>query len=85
MEEPFAHPATPTSVIIIDDAPIGSLPPLLPRRSQPSPPPWRQAPLITTMRLSRNLHTCNQPSSFLKKLSTNQSTKSCWSITNCYT
>ncbi|MBW0548910.1 hypothetical protein O181_088625 [Austropuccinia psidii MF-1] len=62
MEEPVAHPATPTSVIIIDDAPVGSLPPLLPRRSQKSPPPWRQATLIPTMRLARNLGSCNQTS-----------------------
>ncbi|MBW0510894.1 hypothetical protein O181_050609 [Austropuccinia psidii MF-1] len=41
MEEPFAHPATPTSIIIIDNTPIGSL---LPQRSQPPPPPGTKLP-----------------------------------------
>ncbi|MBW0475555.1 hypothetical protein O181_015270 [Austropuccinia psidii MF-1] len=47
-EEPFAHPATPCSVIIINDTPIGS-----PWRSQLPPPP------IAMMRLGRNLPTCD--------------------------
>ncbi|MBW0489571.1 hypothetical protein O181_029286 [Austropuccinia psidii MF-1] len=37
MEEPFARLATPTSVIIIDNAPVGSPPPFLPQRSLPTP------------------------------------------------
>ncbi|MBW0465858.1 hypothetical protein O181_005573 [Austropuccinia psidii MF-1] len=63
-KEPFA-----TSVIIIDNMPIGS-----PQRSKPPPP------LIPTMWPGRNLQTCDRPSLFLKQFSTTQSTKSCWSI-----
>ncbi|MBW0485529.1 hypothetical protein O181_025244 [Austropuccinia psidii MF-1] len=37
MEEPVALPATPTSVIIIDNMPVGSPPPFLPWRSLPAP------------------------------------------------
>ncbi|MBW0540314.1 hypothetical protein O181_080029 [Austropuccinia psidii MF-1] len=55
-----AHPATPRSVIIIDDTPVRSPPPLLTRfllwislplqpRTQPPPPPQCQAPLSLTM------------------------------------
>ncbi|MBW0540584.1 hypothetical protein O181_080299 [Austropuccinia psidii MF-1] len=86
-----AHPSTPALVIIINDMPIGS-PPHVPPPSTPTleippispgtqPPP----PLIPTMRLARNLLTYNQPESFLKPLSTNPSTKSCWSISDCST
>ncbi|MBW0470429.1 hypothetical protein O181_010144 [Austropuccinia psidii MF-1] len=46
-EEPFAGPATPVSIIIIDNMPIGSHPPV---------------PLIPTMRLGSNLRTCDRPS-----------------------
>ncbi|MBW0561884.1 hypothetical protein O181_101599 [Austropuccinia psidii MF-1] len=54
MEEPFACPSTPASVIIISNRPIRSpLPPLLPQRSQMPPS------LIPKMRLGRNLWTCN--------------------------
>ncbi|MBW0534095.1 hypothetical protein O181_073810 [Austropuccinia psidii MF-1] len=45
-EDPFACPATPRSVIIIDDTPIGS--------------PWCQAPLIPTMMLAKSLLTYDQ-------------------------
>ncbi|MBW0534239.1 hypothetical protein O181_073954 [Austropuccinia psidii MF-1] len=55
MEEPFAHPTPPHSVIIINNKPIGStlpfLHPLLPRRflpfplrTQPPPPPSAKLP-----------------------------------------
>ncbi|MBW0535615.1 hypothetical protein O181_075330 [Austropuccinia psidii MF-1] len=50
-----ARPATPSSVIIINNMPIRfPLPLLLSRRSQPPPP------LIPTMRHGRNLWTCYQ-------------------------
>ncbi|MBW0498012.1 hypothetical protein O181_037727 [Austropuccinia psidii MF-1] len=39
MEEPFARPATPHSIIIIDDTPIGS-----PPSSFPTPPPSHPVP-----------------------------------------
>ncbi|MBW0566872.1 hypothetical protein O181_106587 [Austropuccinia psidii MF-1] len=61
-QEPFAHPATPASIIIIDNMPIRSPLPLLPRflpfpqRTQPSPP------LNPMMRLGRNLRTFKGPS-----------------------
>ncbi|MBW0494776.1 hypothetical protein O181_034491 [Austropuccinia psidii MF-1] len=52
MEEPFAHPTPPHSVIIIDDKPIGSplpfLHPLLPRRSLPFPLRTQPPPLPST-------------------------------------
>ncbi|MBW0540866.1 hypothetical protein O181_080581 [Austropuccinia psidii MF-1] len=54
MEEPFSCPTKPASIIIIDDLPIGS-----PLHSYPGDPPQRQAPLIPTMRLGRNLWTCD--------------------------
>ncbi|MBW0523317.1 hypothetical protein O181_063032 [Austropuccinia psidii MF-1] len=50
-EEPFACPATPRSIIIIDDTPVGSAPPpplLLPRLSHLPilfPPPQRSRPV----------------------------------------
>ncbi|MBW0548375.1 hypothetical protein O181_088090, partial [Austropuccinia psidii MF-1] len=54
-EEPFARPATPHSIIIIDNMPVRSpLPILLPLL------PRCQPPLIPTMTLSRNLQTYNQ-------------------------
>ncbi|MBW0510091.1 hypothetical protein O181_049806 [Austropuccinia psidii MF-1] len=65
------RPATPRSIIIIDNTPpISPAPlqpwflpwislPLLPR-TQPPPPPRCQAPLIPTMTLARNSPTCNQ-------------------------
>ncbi|MBW0570356.1 hypothetical protein O181_110071 [Austropuccinia psidii MF-1] len=66
-----AHPATPLSVIIIDDTPVKSLLPfllpLLPRiflpflpRTQLPPPSRFQAPLIPTRTLTRNSPTCDQ-------------------------
>ncbi|MBW0519077.1 hypothetical protein O181_058792 [Austropuccinia psidii MF-1] len=66
-EEAFACPATPHSVIIIDNTPVGShscpppplLPQFLPWRSQQPPHAQRKAPLIPTMRLGRNLPTCD--------------------------
>ncbi|MBW0559547.1 hypothetical protein O181_099262 [Austropuccinia psidii MF-1] len=67
MEEPFARPATPCSIIIIEDTPVGSPPshpfPPTPLQSwfPPSAPeipitssPRCKAPLIPTMRLARN-------------------------------
>ncbi|MBW0499735.1 hypothetical protein O181_039450 [Austropuccinia psidii MF-1] len=52
-EEPFACPATPRSIIIIDNTPLGSPPsPLLQPRCK--------APLIPMMMLARNLLTYNQ-------------------------
>ncbi|MBW0504172.1 hypothetical protein O181_043887 [Austropuccinia psidii MF-1] len=73
-EEAFARPATPRSIIIIDDMPIGPpLPlPLLFPPSTPTPVPSQcphepqglhpqcQAPLIPTMTLARNLPTYDQ-------------------------
>ncbi|MBW0499097.1 hypothetical protein O181_038812 [Austropuccinia psidii MF-1] len=56
MEESFARPATPASVIMINNTPIGSAP-----LSQNSQEPWRQAPLIPKMNLARNLPSYNQP------------------------
>ncbi|MBW0540948.1 hypothetical protein O181_080663 [Austropuccinia psidii MF-1] len=53
MEEPFACPTTPASIIIIDNTPVGSSTPTL------EIPPIALNP---TMRLGRNLRTCNQPS-----------------------
>ncbi|MBW0506012.1 hypothetical protein O181_045727 [Austropuccinia psidii MF-1] len=54
-----AHSTTPCSIIILDDTPVGSPPPLspcfLPLRTQLSPP------LIPMVRLNRNSLTCNQP------------------------
>ncbi|MBW0501176.1 hypothetical protein O181_040891 [Austropuccinia psidii MF-1] len=38
MEDSFARPATPRSVIIIDDAPVGSLPPSAPKNPTASSP-----------------------------------------------
>ncbi|MBW0471763.1 hypothetical protein O181_011478 [Austropuccinia psidii MF-1] len=59
MEDPFAHSTTPCSIIMLDNTPVGSPPPLspwfLPLRTQLSPP------LIPMMRLNRNSLTCNQP------------------------
>ncbi|MBW0504606.1 hypothetical protein O181_044321 [Austropuccinia psidii MF-1] len=62
MEETFARPATPRSVIIINDTPIGSPPCVtpaspVPLRTLPPPPPQCQAPLIPTMTLATNLLT----------------------------
>ncbi|MBW0492667.1 hypothetical protein O181_032382 [Austropuccinia psidii MF-1] len=82
MDTPFAHPTTPSSIIIINNTPVGSpLPFLLPQRSLPlplrtQPPP----PLNPTMRLGRYLWTCDQPLKFLEPLSMIQSTKSWWHI-----
>ncbi|MBW0468241.1 hypothetical protein O181_007956 [Austropuccinia psidii MF-1] len=76
-EEPFACPATPASIIIIDNMPLRSLLPRflpLPPRTQPPPP------LDPTMILCRNFRTCKGPSCFLEQSSMIQSTKSCWSI-----
>ncbi|MBW0582114.1 hypothetical protein O181_121829 [Austropuccinia psidii MF-1] len=42
-EEPFAHPATPRSIIIIDDTPVGSPPPP-PTSSYPTRPPSPSVP-----------------------------------------
>ncbi|MBW0540647.1 hypothetical protein O181_080362 [Austropuccinia psidii MF-1] len=60
-KENFAFPATPTSVIIINNRPVGSpLPPLLPHRSLPLPPRTQPSPpLNPPMRLGRNLRTCD--------------------------
>ncbi|MBW0493312.1 hypothetical protein O181_033027 [Austropuccinia psidii MF-1] len=56
MEEPFACPATPALVIIIDNMPVGSPLPL------PVPPRTPLPPLlIPTMRLARNLPNYDQP------------------------
>ncbi|MBW0579612.1 hypothetical protein O181_119327 [Austropuccinia psidii MF-1] len=74
MEEPFARPATPHLIIIIDNTPVGSptpppsiptpvpsleLPPVAAKNPTASSP-WCQVPLIPTMTLSRNLLTCAQ-------------------------
>ncbi|MBW0512500.1 hypothetical protein O181_052215 [Austropuccinia psidii MF-1] len=45
MEEPFACPATPRSLIIINDTPIGSPPPISPT---PTPPPSTPVPPPST-------------------------------------
>ncbi|MBW0490352.1 hypothetical protein O181_030067 [Austropuccinia psidii MF-1] len=66
-EELFhAHPTTPHSIIIINDMPVGSPPPPPSTPSTvPSPDipttssPWCKHPLIPTMRLGRNLTTCD--------------------------
>ncbi|MBW0489264.1 hypothetical protein O181_028979 [Austropuccinia psidii MF-1] len=75
-EEPFACQATPASVIIINNMPVRSRPPLplspTPPPSLPSPEfppiapknttacsPQCQAPLDSTMRVGRNLQTCD--------------------------
>ncbi|MBW0493993.1 hypothetical protein O181_033708 [Austropuccinia psidii MF-1] len=74
MEEPFALPATPHLIIIIDNTPVRSPPPISPAPTLPPstdlPPiaadnptassPWCQAHLIPTMMLSRNSPTCDQ-------------------------
>ncbi|MBW0504599.1 hypothetical protein O181_044314 [Austropuccinia psidii MF-1] len=56
-EEPFSHPTTPRSIIIIDDTPVGS-PPLHTNPSALKNPntssPRFKAPLIPTMTLARN-------------------------------
>ncbi|MBW0482182.1 hypothetical protein O181_021897 [Austropuccinia psidii MF-1] len=53
-EEPFAHPATPCSVIFIDNTPIQTPP-------SPTPPPSQcQDPLIPTMKLAINSLTSGQ-------------------------
>ncbi|MBW0566783.1 hypothetical protein O181_106498 [Austropuccinia psidii MF-1] len=67
MEEPFACPTPPHSVITIEDMPVGSLLsfllplvfPLPP--SAPKSPPRCQAPLIPMMKLSRNSLIYNRP------------------------
>ncbi|MBW0494005.1 hypothetical protein O181_033720 [Austropuccinia psidii MF-1] len=51
MEDPFACPTTPRSIIIVDNTPVRSLPP----QRTPRPPP-----LIPTMTLARNLPTYDQ-------------------------
>ncbi|MBW0476571.1 hypothetical protein O181_016286 [Austropuccinia psidii MF-1] len=53
MEDPFAFPATPHSFIIIENLPVG--------------PPQHKEPLIPTIKLCRNLLTCDQCSLFLKQ------------------
>ncbi|MBW0518738.1 hypothetical protein O181_058453 [Austropuccinia psidii MF-1] len=66
MEEPFAPPTPPPSVIIIDDMPvrspsIHSYPGSFPGDPSHCPQePNRLLPLIATMRLSRNSLTCDQ-------------------------
>ncbi|MBW0483099.1 hypothetical protein O181_022814 [Austropuccinia psidii MF-1] len=63
-----ACPATPASVIIINNTPVRYPPPSTPTPEIPliSPKnpttssPWRQAPLNPMMRLSRNLQNCDQ-------------------------
>ncbi|MBW0546587.1 hypothetical protein O181_086302 [Austropuccinia psidii MF-1] len=77
MEELFACPAAPRLIIITDDTPIGSPPPIPPSPTPPPstptldlPPiaaknpntssPQHQAPLITTVMLTRNSPTCNK-------------------------
>ncbi|MBW0471420.1 hypothetical protein O181_011135 [Austropuccinia psidii MF-1] len=62
-EENFACPATPASIIIINNTPIRSppppeIPPIAPENTTACSP-WRQAPLNPTMRLGRNLRNCN--------------------------
>ncbi|MBW0497972.1 hypothetical protein O181_037687 [Austropuccinia psidii MF-1] len=73
-EEPFAFPATPCSVIIIYDMPVGSPPsspvpppstpspdlPPIARKNPPASPPRYQAPLIPMMTLANNSLNCNQ-------------------------
>ncbi|MBW0489261.1 hypothetical protein O181_028976 [Austropuccinia psidii MF-1] len=57
-EEPFACPATPCSVIIIDNMPVGS--PTPPPSPRVTPPSQCQAPVIPMMTLARNLPTYNR-------------------------
>ncbi|MBW0525275.1 hypothetical protein O181_064990 [Austropuccinia psidii MF-1] len=53
-----ARPTTPPSIIIIDNTPVGSPPPISP--STNVPPPSQLPPLIPMMRLARNSPTCDQ-------------------------
>ncbi|MBW0480322.1 hypothetical protein O181_020037 [Austropuccinia psidii MF-1] len=54
MEEPFAHPAPPPSVIMVDNMPVRS-----PSIHSFPRDPQHQAPLISTMSLARNSLTCD--------------------------
>ncbi|MBW0491507.1 hypothetical protein O181_031222 [Austropuccinia psidii MF-1] len=80
----------PPSVIIINNTPHGSpLPPLeippIARENPTASSPPVSSSLNPMMQLGRNLLICDLPLLFLKKLSTTQSTKSCWSISDCST
>ncbi|MBW0568428.1 hypothetical protein O181_108143 [Austropuccinia psidii MF-1] len=67
-EEPFARPATPCSIIIINNMPVGSPPshsssPRVTPPSTPIPVPPRTpppSPLTPTITLARNLPTYDQ-------------------------
>ncbi|MBW0525054.1 hypothetical protein O181_064769 [Austropuccinia psidii MF-1] len=65
-EERFARPTTPHSIIIIDNTPVGSPPPLQPRFTPSAPKnpnassPGCKAPLIPMMKLTRNILNYNR-------------------------